>query len=39
MVVISDGASSVPGFEEAGQTFVNDMRSKGLTIATFAEAL
>lgn len=39
MVIISDGASPVPGFEEAGQTFVNDMRAKGLTITTFAEAL
>jgi len=34
LVLLEDGSSSVPGFEEAGEKFVEDMTAKGLTIAS-----
>ena len=32
--ILRDGTSVVPGFEEAGNTFLADMKSKGLRIVT-----
>lgn len=38
LVLLSDGASSVPGFEKAGEDFVNEMVAKGCRVCTAAEA-
>jgi nicotinamidase-related amidase len=32
--ILRDGTSAVPGFEEAGNTFLDDMRRKGLCVVT-----
>ena len=34
LVILKDCASSVPGFEEAGDKFLSDMKDAGLTIET-----
>lgn len=34
LTVLSDCASSVPGFEEAGEVFVRDMREAGVNVET-----
>jgi len=39
IVILQDCMSSVPGFENAGEEFIKDMRNRGLTISTTAEAL
>lgn len=36
--LLSDGMSSVPGFEGAGEKFIDDMRLAGLTIVPTAQA-
>ena len=36
--LLSDGMSSVPGFEDAGEKFIDDMRAAGLTIVPTAQA-
>mmetsp|Transcript_75512 Transcript_75512/g.179366 ORF Transcript_75512/g.179366 Transcript_75512/m.179366 type:complete len:666 (+) Transcript_75512:40-2037(+) len=37
IVVLEDGASPVAGFEEVAQTFVKDMREKGVTVCKAAD--
>jgi nicotinamidase-related amidase len=32
--ILRDGTSAVPGFEEVGETFLEDMKSKGMRIVT-----
>ncbi|KAL3942580.1 MAG: hypothetical protein SGBAC_003250 [Bacillariaceae sp.] len=39
ITLLSDCASSVPGFEEAGETFQKDMRAIGVNVKKAAEAL
>ncbi|CAM9434518.1 unnamed protein product [Discosporangium mesarthrocarpum] len=39
LVLMRDGTSSVPGFEEAGEMFVKDMVDMGVTVTTCATAL
>eukprot|EP01043_Picozoa_sp_COSAG02_P056921 COSAG02_NODE_6827_length_3340_cov_3.187905_4_plen_264_part_00 len=36
--LLSDGMSSVPGFEDVGEKFIDDMRAAGLTIVPTAQA-
>ena len=38
LVVLTDAASNVPGFEAEGEKFVKEMTEKGLTMSTTAEA-
>jgi len=36
--LLSDGMSSVPGFEDAGEQFIDDMRAAGLTVVPTTQA-
>merc|ERR1712226_590577 len=38
IVVLEDGASAVPGFEDVAQKFISDMRSSGVTVCRTDEA-
>jgi len=38
VVILTDCSRSVPGFEDAGEKFLEDMKAKGVTLSTAAEA-
>lgn len=38
LVLLEDGASSVPSFEEAGAKLITDMKARGLTVCKVADA-
>ena len=37
-MILTDCSRSVPGFEDAGEKFLEDMKAKGVTLSTAAEA-
>merc|ERR1711904_192260 len=37
IVLLEDGSSAVPGFEEAATMFINDMRTAGVTVCKSAD--